>query len=196
MVLGSTQPPTEMSTRNRLGEEWGVKRCRYLRLTTSSSVSRLTRQCGSLDVSQRYRPPNITFETHMVWIKHAASALNTLNLIDAARKRVMFGLGSNWSKMLYLKAVRKRKWNSPSLPKKKKMPAQNVVVREKKRWKWSFAWIDAPKSLLITVRVMEQSRTVYSNYCLLIFLWGKKSGFVDSKFLEASSIWNALYYRL
>jgi hypothetical protein len=53
MTLGSTQPLTEMSTRNIRGS----KKRPVRKADNLLSVSRLSRKCGNLDVSQPYGHP-------------------------------------------------------------------------------------------------------------------------------------------
>jgi hypothetical protein len=66
MALRSTQPLTEMSTRN-LTRGKGRPAIKANNLT--EFVSRLSRKSGSLDVSQPYRPPWLVTSSLIMWVQ-------------------------------------------------------------------------------------------------------------------------------
>jgi hypothetical protein len=92
MVLGSTQPLTEMCTRNLKKETWGVRGGRRVGLTTlPPSVSRLSKKYGSLDLSQPYGPPRT-----VTGISLPLTYVNIIIMFLVSQPKRYFNLCTEW----------------------------------------------------------------------------------------------------
>jgi hypothetical protein len=72
-IVSAICASTFSSTRE---SSWGVERCRCIGLTTSpppTSISRLSRQCGILNISLPYRPPRPLTGTALLYFFYVLS---------------------------------------------------------------------------------------------------------------------------
>jgi hypothetical protein len=87
MALASTQPLTETSTRNLPGGK-GRPVCKADNFT---AVSRLSRKCGSLDVSLTYRPPRPVTETALLFMCRVSEVDGSRTITFYINVRVISG---------------------------------------------------------------------------------------------------------
>jgi hypothetical protein len=119
LILPAALDPGVYSASNRNDYQKSscrVRRGRRVGITTSPiSVSRLSRQCGILSISQPYRPARPVTGTALLSLPYVCAASSRdVNILSPFRGRIPRGGSSNFAAASVHMAVRVKNWRTAS----------------------------------------------------------------------------------